>query len=64
MPLHEAPLPDRPCLALGHEDRGLSSTVLEACRTVAFIPQLGKVGSLNVGTAAGIALYEVNRRGW
>ena len=64
VPLHEAPLPDRPCLALGHEDRGLSSTVLEACRTVAFIPQLGKVGSLNVGTAAGIALYEVNRRGW
>ena len=64
VPIHEASLPDRPCLALGHEDRGLSATVLDACSTVAFIPQLGKVGSLNVGTAAGIALYEVNRRGW
>ncbi|MEC9395950.1 MAG: TrmH family RNA methyltransferase [Actinomycetota bacterium] len=51
-------------MAFGHEDRGLSAAVLEACTTVAFIPQLGKVGSLNVGTAAGIALYEVNRRGW
>jgi tRNA (guanosine-2'-O-)-methyltransferase len=64
VPIHEVPLPDRPCLAFGHEDRGLSAAVLEACTTVAFIPQLGKVGSLNVGTAAGIALYEVNRRGW
>jgi tRNA (guanosine-2'-O-)-methyltransferase len=38
--------------------------VLDACDTVAFIPQLGKVGSLNVSTAAGIALYELNRRRW
>jgi len=64
VPIHGAQLPDRPCLALGHEDRGLSTSVLEACEIVTFIPQLGRVGSLNVGTAAGIALYEVNRRGW
>ena len=63
-PIHEATFPERTCLALGHEDRGLSSTVLEACDAVVFIPQLGKVGSLNVGTAAGIALYELNRRHW
>jgi tRNA G18 (ribose-2'-O)-methylase SpoU len=31
---------------------------------VVFIPQLGKVGSLNVATACGIALYEVHRRLW
>ncbi|MDG2426831.1 MAG: TrmH family RNA methyltransferase [Acidimicrobiales bacterium] len=64
VPIHEATFPTRTCLALGHEDRGLSSAVLEACDHVAFIPQLGKVGSLNVGTAAGIALYELNRRLW
>ena len=64
LPIHDAAFPDRTCLALGHEDRGLSSTVLDACDTVAFIPQLGKVGSLNVSTAAGIALYELNRRRW
>ena len=38
--------------------------MLAACDAVAYIPQLGKVGSLNVGTAAGIALYELNRRNW
>ena len=64
VPLHEAPLPEKACLALGHEDRGLSAATLAACDVVAFIPQLGKVGSLNVATAAGIALYELNRRSW
>tara|TARA_B110000438_G_scaffold298573_1_gene347057 strand:+ start:1184 stop:1702 length:519 start_codon:yes stop_codon:yes gene_type:complete len=64
VPIYETTFPTRTCLALGHEDRGLSSTVLAACDQVAFIPQLGKVGSLNVGTAAGIALYELNRRLW
>tara|TARA_B110000014_G_scaffold99221_1_gene68196 strand:- start:1172 stop:1690 length:519 start_codon:yes stop_codon:yes gene_type:complete len=63
-PINEVAFGERTCLALGHEDRGLSSTVLVACDAVAYIPQLGKVGSLNVGTAAGIALYELNRRNW
>ncbi len=64
VPIHEIRLPDKACLALGHEERGLSATTLAACDAVAFIPQLGRVGSLNVATAAGIALYELNRRGW
>ena len=64
VPINEAALPEKACLAFGHEDRGLSATTLAACDVVAFIPQLGKVGSLNVSTAAGIALYELNRRGW
>ena len=64
VPIHEVRLPKKACLALGHEERGLSATTLAACDAVAFIPQLGRVGSLNVATAAGIALYELNRRGW
>ena len=64
VPINEANLPEKACLAFGHEDRGLSATTLAACDVVAFIPQLGKGGSLNVSTAAGIALYELNRRGW
>ena len=64
VPIHEVRLPEKACLALGHEERGLSATTLAACDAVAFIPQLGRVGSLNVATAAGIALYELNRRGW
>jgi tRNA (guanosine-2'-O-)-methyltransferase len=51
-------------LVLGHEDRGLSPAALAACDEVGFIPQLGRVGSLNVATAAAIALYEVRRRAW
>jgi tRNA (guanosine-2'-O-)-methyltransferase len=52
------------CLALGHEDRGLSSELLGACDRIGFIPQLGRVGSLNVASAAAIALYEARRQGW
>ena len=38
--------------------------MLAACDAVAFLPQLGRVGSLNVATAASIACYEVRRRAW
>jgi tRNA (guanosine-2'-O-)-methyltransferase len=64
VPLHEARLGTDVCLALGHEDRGLSPLTLAACDEVAFIPQLGKVGSLNVAHAAAIAMYEARRRHW
>jgi tRNA (guanosine-2'-O-)-methyltransferase len=64
VPLHEARLGDKVCLAFGHEDRGLSGPVLAACDEVAFIPQLGRVGSLNVAHAAAIAIYEARRRFW
>ena len=50
-------------LVIGHEDRGCLAT-LAACDGVAFIPQLGKVGSLNVAHAASIAIYEARRRSW
>ena len=63
-PLHEARLGDAVCLAFGHEDRGLSGPVLAACDEVAFIPQLGRVASLNVAHAAAIAIYEARRRFW
>lgn len=64
VPLHDAELGGDVCLALGHEDRGLSAACLAACDTVAFIPQLGRIGSLNVATAAAIAIYETRRRSW
>lgn len=64
VPLPEARLPAPVCLMVGHEDRGLSPTSLALCDEIAFIPQLGRVGSLNVATATAIALYEVRRRAW
>lgn len=63
-PLHELDLVGDVCLVVGHEDRGLLPATLDACDEVGFIPQLGKIGSLNVATAASIALYEVRRQAW
>jgi len=64
LPLHELTLSTDVCLVVGHEDRGLSKTALAACDSVGYIPQVGKVGSLNVGVAASIAVAEVRRQGW
>jgi tRNA (guanosine-2'-O-)-methyltransferase len=62
--LHQLDAGDDVCLAIGHEDHGLSPATLAACDAVAFIPQLGRVGSLNVATASAIAIYELRRREW
>ena len=49
-------------LAVGHEDRGLSAAVTDAADQIAFIPQLGRIGSLNVATATAVVLFELVRR--
>ena len=64
VPLHEAALGGDVCLALGNEDRGCSASLLAAADEIAYIPQLGRVGSLNVSAAAAIALAEARRREW
>jgi tRNA (guanosine-2'-O-)-methyltransferase len=64
VPLHEAPLEGDICLAFGHEDRGCSAALLAAADVVAYIPQPGRVGSLNVAAAAAIAIADARRRSW
>ena len=64
VPLHEADLAGDVCLALGNEDHGCSAALLAAADLVAYIPQVGRVGSLNVAAAAAIALAEARRRDW
>jgi tRNA (guanosine-2'-O-)-methyltransferase len=64
VPLHEAPLAGDVCLALGNEDRGCSAALLAAADVIAYIPQTGRVGSLNVAAAAAIVLAEARRREW
>jgi len=64
VPLHEVTLPEAVCLAVGHEDHGLSKACLAACDVVAYLPLVGRVGSLNVAQATAIALYEVRRQEW
>jgi tRNA (guanosine-2'-O-)-methyltransferase len=64
IPLHQLSAGSDIALAIGHEDHGLSPATLAACDAVAFLPQLGRVGSLNVATAAAIAVYELRRKEW
>jgi tRNA (guanosine-2'-O-)-methyltransferase len=61
-PLETVDLSGDVCLVVGHEDRGLSKEMLPLCTAVGYIPQMGKVGSLNVGVAASMAIGEARRQ--
>ena len=61
-PLDSLDLTPPTCLVVGHEDRGISQATLGTCDHVAYLPQLGKIGSLNVANAGAIAMYEARRQ--
>ena len=50
------------CIVFGSEGNGISASVLEACDEAVAIPMPPTVDSLNVGAAAAVFLYEVNRQ--
>ena len=50
------------CIIFGSEGDGISAPVLEACDEAVAIPMPPTVDSLNVGAAAAVFLYEVNRQ--
>lgn len=64
VPLVSAELATDVCLLVGHEDRGVTAEALALCDQVAFVPQLGRVGSLNVASALAVGCYEVRRQGF
>jgi tRNA (guanosine-2'-O-)-methyltransferase len=64
VPFFELDLAGDVCVALGNESSGLSAAALACCDAVGYIPQLGRVGSLNVAAAAAVAMYEARRQGW
>jgi len=55
--------PPRPALVVGGEGEGLRPLVRRACDFEAAIPMAAGVESLNVSVAAGVALFELRRRG-
>jgi 23S rRNA (guanosine2251-2'-O)-methyltransferase len=49
-------------LVMGSEEDGISEFLLRKAHHIAQLPQVGKIGSLNVSVAAGIAMYEALRQ--
>ncbi|MEM8806369.1 MAG: RNA methyltransferase [Cyanobacteria bacterium P01_G01_bin.38] len=61
-PLAEQMFVEKTVLLLGRELTGISADLLGLCDRAVTIPQYGQVESLNVQTAAAIAIYEYIRQ--
>ncbi len=57
-PLAGASLPINTIMVFGQEGPGISAELLATATTVVHIEQLGSTRSINVGVAAGIAIYQ------
>lgn len=49
--------PDKTCLVLGNEERGIYGTVMKHCDACVYIPMLGKGRSLNVHVSAAVVAF-------
>lgn len=49
-------------IVMGAEDTGISDECLRLCDSLAAIPVIGSIGSLNVSVAAGVMMYEAVRQ--
>jgi len=50
--------PEKVCLVLGHEGKGVYPSVMKQCDGAVFIPMAGKGRSLNVHVAAAVVAFE------
>lgn len=60
--LYDSELGGPVALILGSEEEGIDTALLREADELVRIPMKGKIGSLNVSVAAGIAVYEVVRQ--
>lgn len=56
--IYETEIAGEGLLIVGGEDKSISEPIAAQCDNLVYIPQLGKVNSLNMSVAAGIAMYE------
>lgn len=61
-PLHDQKLVKNTTLIFGSEGNGLTDELLHAASHICFIESFGSTRSVNVGVAAGIAMYEYIRQ--
>ncbi|MEZ4865955.1 MAG: TrmH family RNA methyltransferase [Caldilineaceae bacterium] len=59
VPYHEFVYPDKVCLVVGNEYHGVTRQALEHCDAAIYIPMYGKIKSLNVHVALGVAAFHV-----
>jgi tRNA (guanosine-2'-O-)-methyltransferase len=59
VPIYDLTPEDDICLVIGAEDHGCPPVLLAAADSAVYIPQVGRVGSLNVAVATSIALAEI-----
>lgn len=60
--LSQASLPRNAVLVFGSEGSGISQSLIQSAVQTVAIEQFGSTRSVNVGVAAGIVMYEWNRR--
>lgn len=59
VPYHTVEYPDKVCLIVGNEYRGISRRTFDVCDMAIYLPMYGKVGSLNVHVALAVATYHI-----
>lgn len=53
---------EKVCLVFGNEVTGVEPDILDLCDEIVAIPHFGHKSSLNIASAAAVALYEIKRQ--
>ncbi len=59
VPYHTVEYPEKVCLIVGNEFRGISRRTFEVCDIAIYLPMYGKVSSLNVHVALAVTSYHI-----